>query len=157
MSLQSTSMLRSGASHLASAAPSGAAVGYVYIRDKDTATSVPSKYNGSTTPFHPFIRSLEAYLDKQPGKKGKSSKNFKKKQARSVELTDGTSVAADADAGGKQLKKSALVMVLASASLLQITEVNQSTLTRCLPLPTSLYHCLTPQSLKMLWRLCQST
>ena len=64
MSLQSTSMLRSGASHLASAAPSGAAVGYVYIRDKDTATSVPNKCNGSTTPFHPFIRSLEAYLDK---------------------------------------------------------------------------------------------
>ena len=102
------------------------------------------------------VRGLDK-ASKQPGKKGKSSKNFKKKQARSVELTDGTSVAADADAGGKQLKKSALVMVLASASLLQITEVNQSTLTRCLPLPTSLYHCLTPQSLKMLWRLCQST
>ena len=45
MSLQSTSMLRSGASHLASAAPSGAAVGYVYVRDKDTATSVTTKCN----------------------------------------------------------------------------------------------------------------
>ena len=64
MSLQSTSMLRKGASHLASAAPSGAAVGYVYVRDKDTASSVTNKCNGSTTPFHPFVRSLEAYLDK---------------------------------------------------------------------------------------------
>ena len=64
MSLQSTSMLRSGANHLASAAPSGAAVGYVYVRDKDTASSVTNKCNGSTTPFHPFVRSLEAYLDK---------------------------------------------------------------------------------------------
>ena len=64
MSIQTTSMLRSNASHLASAAPSGAAVGYVYVRDKDTSASVPNKCNGSTTPFHQFVRSLEAYLDK---------------------------------------------------------------------------------------------
>ena len=34
------------------------------MRDKDTASSVTNKCNGSTTPFHPFVRSLEAYLDK---------------------------------------------------------------------------------------------